>query len=784
LRKALLSNAEDMRTDGQLLGAFLTHRDEAAFATLVRRHGSMVFGVCRRVIGDAHESEDAFQATFVVLARKAASIKPRELVGHWLYGVAYRTALEAKAICARRTARERQVINMPHPFVQSDESRAEWRWAIDEELNRLPAKLRAPVVLCELEGRSRKEVARQLGIPEGTLSSRLAAARKRLARGLSRRGVTLSAGAVAALTADSAPACIPPALMVATVEATLLPVPSAAVSAKVALLAEAAVKALLWTKLKAMSAILAVISVISIGVVGTAVVFPGQSNSTSLRSAVPLVSAPANKVEPKPAAVFADAVAAAKAIEREDYWVIAMERIAYLQEKTGDLDAARATLRAIYEMIQGRPAKGMEPNWLRNLATAQARIGDVAGARQSTDALMTSGFRHEELSNDALAALAVAEAAANELPRGFNTVEKITKASNRNSTLKDIAVRRAQQKDFTGAANAIAKIDEDCDRAHAMAEVAKLRFQNGDKERGRNDLLAARQLASSSKPTDAKAKLTKSWALTHIIGLLTEIGELKAARQSADSVEDEWRNSALHAIAWAQAQRDDIEGALSTVALLPKDQVYLQPAIAQAQIRKGDLPAALKTAQSIKHSYRRAETFLEIARAHAKAGDRNAMAQAIESATTAAEGYADSERIVGGMTGILRFIAECQVQLDDIEGATSTLTKLRNTKEAQAGVGEYEMNLSYALRAVGWGLARKGKAKEALNLATLTQHDFYRVEVYKEIACGQTEAGGMQAALAWIEKLNDPFSKAFALAGVAEGLAQRGQKAKQQEKKR
>jgi RNA polymerase sigma factor (sigma-70 family) len=202
----------------------------------------MVLGVCRRVIGDDHDSEDAFQATFVVLVRKAGAIKPRELVGHWLYGVAYRTALAARALRARRSARERQVANMPQPLAQAEQSRTELQWMIDDELNRLPAKLRAAVVLCELEGRSRKDVARQLGIPEGTLSSRLAAARRRLATQLSRRGVTLTTGALAALV----PGIVPPRLLATTVHAAT----TGATTATVADLTHRVAKAMLVVNLQ------------------------------------------------------------------------------------------------------------------------------------------------------------------------------------------------------------------------------------------------------------------------------------------------------------------------------------------------------------------------------------------------------------------------------------------------------------------------------------------------------------------------------------------------------
>ena len=205
------------RTDGQLLESFLAHRDEAAFETLVRRHGPMVLGVCRRVLHNAHDAEDAFQATFLVLVRKARSVVPRDRVGNWLYGVAYRTALEARRAMTRRRTHEKQA---GPKLVAAEERNDDWQPVLDQELSRLPEKYRLPVVLCLLEGRTRSEVARQLGWAEGTLSSRLAAARRLLAQRLRRRGVGLPGAAGAAVFAPHAVrAVVPNRLVTATVSA-------------------------------------------------------------------------------------------------------------------------------------------------------------------------------------------------------------------------------------------------------------------------------------------------------------------------------------------------------------------------------------------------------------------------------------------------------------------------------------------------------------------------------------------------------------------------------------
>ena len=213
LRRAVLLDNEAGPTDGQLLKLFVDHGDEDAFAALVRKHGPMVWGVCHRLL-HRQDAEDAFQATFLVLVRKAASVTPREMVANWLYGVAHRTALKARATVATRKRRERQVTEMPEPAVEESDLWSDLRPLIDQELSRLPDKYRAVIVLCELEGKTRKEAGRQLGIPEGTVASRLNRGRTMLAERLSRLGIPVSGiGLATVLSRGATAATVPPSLL-------------------------------------------------------------------------------------------------------------------------------------------------------------------------------------------------------------------------------------------------------------------------------------------------------------------------------------------------------------------------------------------------------------------------------------------------------------------------------------------------------------------------------------------------------------------------------------------
>jgi RNA polymerase sigma factor (sigma-70 family) len=266
LRKIVLPQDDGGMTNGQLLECFLAQRDEAAFAALMRRHGPMVFGVCRRVLRNAHDAEDAFQATFLVLVRKARSIGRPELLGNWLYGVAYRTALAARGATAKRRAKEREMAK--------SEAVEETDWhepasLLDSELVRLPEKYRVPIVLCDLAGKTRKEAARQLGWPEGTINSRLARGRVILAKRLSRLGAVFSGGAIAAAMAEQAASVgMPVGLQASTLKAATVVAAGTAtatgiVSAKVVALTDRIVKTMFLTKLQIAATLLT--AVVAVG---------------------------------------------------------------------------------------------------------------------------------------------------------------------------------------------------------------------------------------------------------------------------------------------------------------------------------------------------------------------------------------------------------------------------------------------------------------------------------------------------------------------------------------
>jgi len=284
-------------TDRQLLQRFAQSRDQDAFAALVRRHGPMVLAVGRRMLHDASAADDAFQATFLVLARKAAAPGWGPCVGSWLYQVAHRCAAKMRVTAARRRRHESQVTAMPAADASTTTDQHELRRLLDDELTRLPDKYRAALVLCYLEGKSNEEAARLLNWPVGTVYSRLARARSLLRERLSRRGLALSASVLAAeLATQTATASLPAALLEATVEGATTAA-AGALSAPAAAVAEGVLTAMFVTKCK-----IAGLLVLALTLVGSAGWFGYRSfaGSATTVALAPLPEEPMKSGEAKP----------------------------------------------------------------------------------------------------------------------------------------------------------------------------------------------------------------------------------------------------------------------------------------------------------------------------------------------------------------------------------------------------------------------------------------------------------------------------------------------------
>lgn len=236
------------RSDAELLERFVAQRDETAFEALLRRNSPLVWNVCRRILTEEHAAEDAFQATFLVLVRKAQSVSKKASIRSWLYGVALRVALRARQQENLRRRREQETPSRPSGDADTEALWQDVRPILDEEIQRLPEKYRLPIILCHLEGQTNDEAAKILHCPRGTIATRLARARERLRARLLHRGVSLPAAALAALLSDNAmSATIPPLLVGQTAKVVL----SGTASASITTLTEGVLHAMFVNKVKA-----------------------------------------------------------------------------------------------------------------------------------------------------------------------------------------------------------------------------------------------------------------------------------------------------------------------------------------------------------------------------------------------------------------------------------------------------------------------------------------------------------------------------------------------------
>jgi RNA polymerase sigma factor (sigma-70 family) len=668
LRRAALLRDGDPTTDGRLLNSFVSRRDEAAFEALLRRHGPMVLGVCRRLLRHPQDAEDAFQAVFLVLTRKAASIAQRGLLGNWLYGVAYRTALDARAAAARRRARERPLSALPEPEAagETDLSR-DLRPLLDEELHRLPDKYRVPVVLCDLEGRTRKEAARQLGVPEGTLSGRLTTARRLLARRLARHGPMLGGAAPAGpLSGVVASAGLPKSLVGSTVKAATLVAAGQAltaglVSAPVTALTEGVLNAMFLTKLK-----LAAVFVLLLGACGVAAgVAAYRVRASEQAGPAPVAKtakAPATpKATLRPATLLEQARQAADGIKEDHEKIATLLAIAEAQRAGGEKAAAARTYRDALRIAKVLP-EGKKDHFLTTIAGSQARAGDFEGAGQTAAAIKDGNHR-----DFALASIGHARTRAGDVKGALRAAQGVS-PTQQATLLGAVAAAQAEAGKAKEAGQTLALIDGDYPRALALLGVARAHLKAKDRVAAGKSLQEAVGLVEGLDLEGpyrvARAYLAEAQA---------ELGDVKKARQTADATPDErFKEMALGKIVAVQARAGDVKGALATAgAIKGKDRKGAALMhVLRAQLRSGDLKGAQETGRALRGSpLHDVRSRGEIARAQAKAGDRAAAARSFKEAF---------EAVKGEDVGALCLLVEAQAEAGEEKSAYDLAVKQRS----------------------------------------------------------------------------------------------------------
>jgi RNA polymerase sigma factor (sigma-70 family) len=749
----------------------------------------MVLGVCRRVLHDPHDAEDAFQATFLVLVRKAASILKRELLGNWLYGVAYHTARAARTAAGRRKAKEAKAV--PRQPTSDVGMEQELQSLLDKELSRLPDKYRIPVILCDLHDMSRRQAARELGLPEGTLSSRLARARAILARRLSRRGLALTSSALAANLGQQANATpLPSSLVLTTVKAGTLVLarPAAAtgvVSAQVVALSEGVLKAIFLSKLKIVTIALLAGTLLLVGV--------GTIASRGLRGE-PQPSSASQAPQTDAKSLLGQALETARAIEDLPTRFRALISVASAQRETGDAAGARKTLGEALE-VAGKFADGRPKVMaLLRVVLAQKQAGDQDAMTQTLlQAERTVGAikdRSEQV--NALSDLVRHQAIVGDYEGGMRTLagsgDLLLSALTQFALMLNVDDKPAAAKVLK---QALALVPENSKRAigekiQTLSAIARAQVKAGDPDGALRTV----------------AKLDDRWrheGLVAVIRAQASIGDIDAALRNADAVvPNESKADALQAIALAQAKKGDRPGARKTLlaareaadlvalelAKKPKgpgleSQRYMDNSkhatlcgrIALTQFMLGDSKEAAQAAAAIESDYEKAQALLDIGEAQITAGKQSearttlvAAARAAQNVKTVEFRAGPGESVVGrpesAKAAALRQIAWQQAKAGDSEEALRTADSISTQQERDT-----------ALREVAPAQAAAGHTNEALETLARIKNDDYKLYALQRIVQARMGAGDDPGALAVVASQTPPSLKVHALVGAALGKA-------------
>jgi RNA polymerase sigma factor (sigma-70 family) len=673
LKQVMAAEALGTIPDRELLGRFLSTQDDAAFRALIGRHGPMVFRVCRRVLRRDQDAEDAFQASFLVLARQGHTIRKRTSLASWLHGVAYRTALEAREGFARRRKHETRASLATRPALPDETTWKELRAVLDEELGRLPERLRSPLVLCYLEGLTQDEAADRLGQSKATCRRNLERGREVLAARLSRRGVTLSAALFAPLLADAtASAPMPPGLVGSTVEAAARAAVGKAVAgavpAKVAALMEGVMRAMFFTKVKGVGAILLAVALLGGAITAGAFQDPKQERRAEKGPGAPPPPAkpavdPKGAVDPRVARILEDALGDADGIENAFNRTVAFCYVARAHARAGRREAAAAVLRKALD-AEALSDPQHKDNRLWIIAECQAETGDVKGALETVEGGVSEGNH-----SSALRYVAPAQARAGDVKGALETVERMKAGdgdSYKGEALRQIAVIRAEAGDVKGALETAGLIRGDmANRALALAAVVAARVKAGDRE-------GAAKLVGRVRENIPENGPPRDFALTALAAAQAALGKAEeAVRTTKDIEEAQWRDWALVRIATGQAARGDAKGARQTAEVIedayPKGEALKE--VVAALIRAKDLPAAAKAAGDIGHDIGRCYALMEVAKARAGAGQKAEAAEALREAMALADRLENPPQTGGVREAALAHCAGARAAAGDPDGA-------------------------------------------------------------------------------------------------------------------
>jgi RNA polymerase sigma factor (sigma-70 family) len=792
-----------------------------AFAALVNRHGPLVLRTCQAILGDEHEAQDAFQATFLVLVRKARSIWVRDSLGPWLHQVACRTASCARSSIARRIEHERRYAGMDAArWVAGVSAPADDLPAVlHEELNRLAEKFRVPLVLCDLEGRTHEQAARQLHWPIGTVKTRLTRGRRFLRERLARRGVGLSA-ALAAIESLSEPAtaAVPTGLARTTVGSMIglmgSPVVGVALPARVTTLAEGVLRGMLFIKLRSFGVAAVVVglgSVQAYSLLRPVQAAPDHAQIPGKRS----VAAPANataKTDEKIQLTLDEALLAAKAIPDPSARRSALVRIGNAQAVLGDRRSAQATLLLAHASAEKISSEIERDFGLWRVARMQAQVGDVVFARRTfqqlariaegrgvtgrvellsdvakaqaqaglgTEALATikkaldlvPAIEQENLRNHGLFQVLQAQMLAGDFDAALKNAESLKdkQSPHRASFLQYIAgncdsAGREQAKTILSRALELARgVVYPYPRAMAQAAIAQALARNGD-------------IAAALKTARSIGEPTSDDSNPGLFASLFGARDRARRRAEAEILGEAARREiapALVVIATEQAKANDRAGSKATFREAFELIVNERDAVGKNQSLRilvtalagsGELGAAREAIKAFQgDEASKAVALVALARAQAKVGDKSGARDCLRAARREASGISRLPNVINDdptsrKDESLQEIGLAQAEMGEIEDALATV--------ASHGTDGWKAPI---LAQIAAAQARAGDVAGALKTAETIRDDGQKAEGFSKIAQVQAEAGKHEDALAWAGKLRWPQSRALALLGVVEG---------------
>ncbi len=652
--------------DGQLLEQFITDRNQEAFEVLLERHGPMVWGVCRRVLSDHHDAEEAFQCAFLTLARRAVSVSPRDSVGHWLHGVALRTSLKIRTTSARRRKKERRLCEEREFQSLPRETWSELLPVLDQELGRLPERYRSPIVLCDLEGQTRGEAARQLGCPEGTVASRLARGRKLLARRLSRRVQAPSSATLALRLMKEAGASPSPDLYASTLEAANR---FASDQASVGLVAsQAGLVAGETVRIMSMTRSLAVAVAFAIGLAGLSLCFlaPASERPTvqnENQQEPPLqpqaTEQDAARVRNEVKSVLERAVRSVPSVDDIEQRVWLLCEVARLQTRAGLDEELDATLK-----LAVKAAEESESDHRRiDVAGALVAAGHV---RQAID---VASAVHRQIERErAFSVVAAGQAKAGDVPGAIRTASLIHVDDLKGDALCSITNALADEGDFQGALKTAGAIIDDGSRGQALVAIATRQFR-AKQPGSAQTLKQARAIAdklpvvldSRGEPGDNKPAL-----LSELAGVLAASGELEDARQVARSItKAPWGDIAWKHIVAVQSERGETDAALQSAEQIKSgyEKGEALKTLVAALVRANELAKASRVIDSIEKGFWQVEALLEIAKGEARAGRPQAVTEVLARVRQEAEHIKDQPRVENLKAAAFGRLARAQGEL-------------------------------------------------------------------------------------------------------------------------